>query len=81
MKFKIGDKVKVVSLMNTENAFNLDENGFMRAALYNIYEIENIDVRHDNDRVYLSFRDKYDYSYIWHENDLQLVNSKELEIE
>ena len=81
MKFKIGDKVRVVSLMNTENAFNLDENGFMRAALYNIYEVEYIDNRPDNNRIYLSFRDKYNYRYMWHENDLQLVSSKELEIE
>jgi len=81
MKFKIGDKVKVVSLINTEKAFDLDPEGFMEAAYNNIYTIENIVTRYNKERVYLSFRDMYGDSYIWHKDDLQLVSSNELEIE
>lgn len=80
MKFEIGDKVKIVSLKNTEKAFGFDGEGFMKTALNNIYTIEDIDARYVK-KVYLSFRDKYGSSYMWHEDDLQLVNSTELEIE
>ena len=81
MNFKIGDKVKVVSLINTKAAFDLDEAGIMETSLNNnIYTIEDIAI-YNKQRVYLSFRDIYGGSYVWHEDDLRLVGSKELEIE
>ena len=79
MKFKIGDKVKVVSLTNTKAAFNLDSQGIMKTALNNIYTINYIiNSKHHGERIYLNFNSG---GYMWHKNDLQLIGSKELEIE
>jgi hypothetical protein len=81
MKFEIGDKVKIVSLKSTEKAFGLDEEGVMKTALNNIYTINyTIRDKHYGEGICLNLYDDYGFSYTWHKDDLQLVNSTELEI-
>lgn len=72
MDFKIGDKVKVVSLADTKRRFNLDPFGNMEKHLNKIFTIRCIEmnsVRFENE------------VYIYSKHDLVLANNNTLEIE
>ena len=72
MDFKIGDKVKVVSLADTERRFNLDPWGDMEKHLNKVFTVSCIEwnsVRFENE------------VYVWSKYDLVLANNNILEIE
>lgn len=72
MNFKIGDKVKVISLEDTKRRFNLDPFGYMKTCLNKTFTIRNIEmnsVRFENE------------VYMWSKYDLVLANNTTLEIE
>jgi len=70
MKFKTGDKVKVVSLNRTKNRFGI--NYVMKTYLNRVFTIVAI----DGDRVYFE-----EVGFSWSKYDLVLVNNNNLEIE
>lgn len=74
MKFKIGDKVKIISLDTTKNYFGLNDS--MRALLGKIVTIQNVDKSPCFSGIY-----KYIINeWVFHEDDLQLI-ATDLEIE
>ena len=73
MEFKAGDKVKVVSLVDTERRFGLDLFGYMKKQLNKIFTIEEVI---DHIEVYLE-----ETGCVWSKYDLALINNNILEIE
>jgi len=72
MKFKIGDKVKIISLLDTERRYKLDLYGYMETCLNKVFTIKDIE------ETRVRFEEKPFFS--WSKHDLILVNNN-LEIE
>lgn len=73
MNFKVGDEVKVVSLLDTERRYKLDLYGYMETCLNKVFTIKDI----EGTRV--RFEEKPFFS--WSKYDLALFNNTILEIE
>jgi len=72
MDFKIGDKVKLISLEDTKIKYNLDPFGYMKTCLNKTFTIKRIErngVRFENE------------VYIYSKYDLVLANNNTLGIE
>lgn len=72
MDFKIGDKVRVISLLDTKKRYNLDPFGYMETCLNKVFTIRDIKgngIRFEHE------------VYMYSKYDLILVNNTTLEIE
>lgn len=72
MDFKIGDKVKVISLTDTERRYKLDSFGYMETCLNKVFTVETI----EGNGVYVE-----ENGCVWSKYDLVLSNNNTLEIE
>ena len=72
MDFKIGDRVKIVSLTDTEKKFHLDLFGEMEKCLNEVFTVKNI----VGDRTFFE-----ENIFLWSKYDLVLFNNTILEIE
>jgi hypothetical protein len=73
MKFKAGDKVKVISLVDTEERYTLDLYGYMETCLNKVFT-----VKYTEGNVKVCFEEN---CYWWSKYDLALFNNTILEIE
>lgn len=73
MKFKIGDKVKVISLNNSfGDCATMEKNYFFLNKTFTVY-----DLIHDTKQFYVTVKENI---YYWNTKDLILINNR-LEIE
>ena len=72
MDFKIGDKVKVVSLTDTKERYTLDLYGYMAKCLNKVLTVKST----EGNRVYVK-----EHMFMWSKYDLVLSNNNILEIE